>query len=1369
MDERAEPVRYSVRLLGPPSVTDELGQPVPGLGFGKPLAMLAFLATRGEVRRDELIELLWGGNPEANARNAFRQALHRLRWALGEEVIPQDRDRVGLRRVPGRLISVDRDRFLACIGAGQLLEAAELYRGDFLEGVTLGEPSFDQWVESPFDEDAALLEATVLVAAGRREEAVGGLRRFSTRLDDELDLAPSARVTDMLSRIERSSGPAAAKSGRASPSASSTVPFVGLEAELSKLLSLVGELSRERGATVMIEGAAGAGKSRLAAELIVRATSLAPLLILRGRERASAAVPYASIAEALRGVLRAPGVAGTSQHLLAEAARILPELRDSFPLPSLPAADSTGTEEAASRLRLYEGVAALLDGAAYEQSLCIVIDDLQHASSSTLDMLGYLTGRLQSSPVLFLLLYRPEAVTAQLTARFGTGGSDPDETGSSDSDDRTTRIALRPWMPDRSATLVQTLIQSRVGPADGIDVERIVAAGGGNPAKLIQLTRSALAGELPRAPLVELKDALWARLQTCAPSQRRVFFAAALLQRNAPLSLLAAAAHLPEPAALDAARGLEREGLLTEVGAGFGVAHDFTVEFVVAASGTAGRALLSGWAADALVREDPRADAELAHLYALAGRTSEAFTHARLAAFRALAAHAGPEAHRLWGLALTFAPDERSRAEIARLMAAGSSGPKRIATSLGSAASREGAEAFEAERVDEIWREEFHVNAPPADDRAPASKEPSTAALFSLGTDLRVRGWLLVAAAVILAAVVGIRTIQTRRRAAGRILQDSLLVMDRGNDRGRYRNRFAQVITGDVGLSGEAVALRGPVPRVEGPRWIDSLVLPWINPLPSSDGRFVSVERIAPGGTDVYAISVDRRDTLPLAVGGGQNIAFGWSPDSRYLLVSRARTLSNGSFDSDLFAYSIDKQSVEMRIDTSSDRAVTEAVWSPTGTHVAWVARVGADRQQDVFVSRPDGSELRDVSADPAEDYHIAWSPDGTLIGFTSERSGTANLYAMDITSSHLWRLTNGAAHDDGLTFSPDGRYAAFESTRGGMTGVYLMPALGGSPTRVTPAGRQFVLSGWRGARPPYIDRVRIMGPSMVSLHDSATWGVIAVDSHGELTSPSEIDLRTESSRAARGLRVQPGTDVASSTRAPTLSVLARDSGSVQVMAGIPGWRADTLFVRFGTVDRAVLEDAFSGSLDTTRWIPLGIPLPSVSSRGGVMALYPRAGLQWENGVLSRRLIDARENLSIEATIHARFAEPSTAASSLRLALVLPVELGTLDRGALQLTDAVAVAWNGESRRITYTVDRESWSEPAGALGSGQSHTFRILVQGDGRVAFYADGRLRWKSTLLMPFGNAALKGQLWLGGRATGDWGAFSGVRVALEGAGGR
>ena len=54
-----------------------------------------------------------------------------------------------------------------------------------------------------------------------------------------------------------------------------------------------------------------------------------------------------------------------------------------------------------------------------------------------------------------------------------------------------------------------------------------------------------------------------------------------------PLVLLSrgpggAAAHLPETAALDATRVLERQGLLAESGTGFVIAHDVTVDFVVA-------------------------------------------------------------------------------------------------------------------------------------------------------------------------------------------------------------------------------------------------------------------------------------------------------------------------------------------------------------------------------------------------------------------------------------------------------------------------------------------------------------------------------------------------------------------------------------------------------------------------------------------------------------------------------------------------------------------------------------------------------------------------------------------------------------------
>src|SRR3954470_22179795 len=207
--------RFRLRLMGFPSFTNLDGSSLAGLGPGKPLALLAYLAVRREARREELVDLLWGEVTEANARNAFRQALHRLRQGLGESVVPQERDRV---RLEAAGLSVDRTKFLEALERGDLTAALELYKGDFLDGFTLGEPVFDSWADAertrlrtrlqaalrqgaegalsagrwvealqyvqrlttlvPFDEDAALLEANISVAAGRPLEALGSLRRF---------------------------------------------------------------------------------------------------------------------------------------------------------------------------------------------------------------------------------------------------------------------------------------------------------------------------------------------------------------------------------------------------------------------------------------------------------------------------------------------------------------------------------------------------------------------------------------------------------------------------------------------------------------------------------------------------------------------------------------------------------------------------------------------------------------------------------------------------------------------------------------------------------------------------------------------------------------------------------------------------------------------------------------------------------------------------------------------------------------------------------------------------------------------------------------------------------------------------------------
>jgi TolB protein len=144
-------------------------------------------------------------------------------------------------------------------------------------------------------------------------------------------------------------------------------------------------------------------------------------------------------------------------------------------------------------------------------------------------------------------------------------------------------------------------------------------------------------------------------------------------------------------------------------------------------------------------------------------------------------------------------------------------------------------------------------------------------------------------------------------------------------------------------------------------------------------------------------------------------------------------------------------------LDTSADHSVTEAKWSPDGSMIAWVARVGSSRQQDIYVSRADGGDARPIAASPADEYGIAWAPDASLLAFTSTRGGAPRLYTYDFEHDKVWPASDRDGEDK-ASFSPDGRLIAFESTRDGDAAVYVRPPLGGSVRRATPRGGQYSL-----------------------------------------------------------------------------------------------------------------------------------------------------------------------------------------------------------------------------------------------------------------------------------------------------------------------
>ncbi|HEX9597612.1 MAG TPA: hypothetical protein VF982_12080, partial [Anaerolineales bacterium] len=149
----------SMRLLGSPFV-ECAGEPFKA-ETRKTLALLMYLAVTGEQHgRDALATLFWPDSDQSHARGALRRVLSPLKTELGDERLIIDREFIELQSQEDFWLDVQvfRDILAARLGHGHpeeqvcpacltlLIEAANLYRGDFLAGFTLPDsPLFDDW------------------------------------------------------------------------------------------------------------------------------------------------------------------------------------------------------------------------------------------------------------------------------------------------------------------------------------------------------------------------------------------------------------------------------------------------------------------------------------------------------------------------------------------------------------------------------------------------------------------------------------------------------------------------------------------------------------------------------------------------------------------------------------------------------------------------------------------------------------------------------------------------------------------------------------------------------------------------------------------------------------------------------------------------------------------------------------------------------------------------------------------------------------------------------------------------------------------------------------------------------------------------
>ncbi|MCA9521087.1 MAG: diguanylate cyclase [Myxococcales bacterium] len=202
-------------------------------------------------------------------------------------------------------------------------------------------------------------------------------------------------------------------------------PLVGRERELARLVHQFGEVRRAGGSIVLLEGAPGYGKSRLARELVER-LRLHPTVLFRARCSEGDPAPFAAIRGAIDELLR------TWKELDdAQSQRLYDELRhqldDVAPLlrrvsPAL--AEFVGdVPDLPSHLDLHEpffdAIAQFILRCATAQGEgLILVDDAQWIDEASLHVLRRVHDELPRTPLMILLACQSDSETSHTTQRL---------------------------------------------------------------------------------------------------------------------------------------------------------------------------------------------------------------------------------------------------------------------------------------------------------------------------------------------------------------------------------------------------------------------------------------------------------------------------------------------------------------------------------------------------------------------------------------------------------------------------------------------------------------------------------------------------------------------------------------------------------------------------------------------------------------------------------------------------------------------------------------------------------------------------------------------------------------------------------------
>ncbi|MCE0764280.1 AAA family ATPase [Pseudonocardia kujensis] len=582
-------------VLGPFTVEGGLNAPVP---TGKAARVLAVLALRaGElVPLDQLVDAVWpDADPPDRVDRNVAALVSRLRRALGRERI--EGSPAGYR-LTAESVAVDLNE------AVELVQQAdtELGRGRFAVAAAAGEQAVkllaadtplagdraDRWVRAlrdrvsarlqearllwsraalelgafdtavqvgsavlqadPLDEEACRVVMLAHQRAGRPGAALVIYRALREALAEHLGIDPSPGIQAVHLSVLRAEAVGARWADRDGPTGRS---LVGRDAELRALRERWAAASAGSPSMVVLTGEAGLGKSSLARTLLAEAGDAGATVVqvaCYAAEKSLYLQPVVQLVGALVHRMTATEIRELAGARLGTLTSLIPEVAD---VVGEAPYQRAGPE--LEHLRGLDALSGFLVRLGTRQPLLLAVEDVQHASDSTLQALHVLTQHWRGSRMMVLLTEdttEDPAVTAALR-------------------DVASAVELRPLSRTDVADLV-----AQSGLA--FDADRIWSWTGGSPLFVTEVLRApAVDGRTDDLPIPHsLHDAVAARIEHAGAAVERLLALGSIFGTTFGLDELAALGETDVEACAEAASRAIRAGLLTEQGADFRFAND---------------------------------------------------------------------------------------------------------------------------------------------------------------------------------------------------------------------------------------------------------------------------------------------------------------------------------------------------------------------------------------------------------------------------------------------------------------------------------------------------------------------------------------------------------------------------------------------------------------------------------------------------------------------------------------------------------------------------------------------------------------------------------------------------------------------------